>query len=296
MSTASLSDTPLVVFGASGFIGGVLARRLDEGGFRVIRITSRDADFSDREQLLRLQSHLPARACWILTSARSPDYPGDAHANAQADLRATDNLCALARLCSPSGMVFLSSIDVYGRAGLALPLNESSLLRPETPYAEMKVEVEGRLGEAAAASDVPLLTLRLPGVYGPGDSHRGPVSSFIDAARAGRPIVIYGDGEQRRDLLYVEDIPEMVSQWLRAPQSLLSNAAPGQGESLNAMVGMLRQCTGLELDVEYRPADAQIDILFDTPRLVSFYPSLRLTPFREGLAATWRAVSQGEGV
>jgi UDP-glucose 4-epimerase len=291
-----LSDSPLVVFGAAGFIGGVLARRLEERGFRVIRITSRDADFSDREQLLRLQSNLPARACWILTAARSPDYPGDASENAQADLRATDNLCALAHLCPPSGMVFLSSIDVYGRAGLALPLNESSPLRPETPYAEMKAEAERRFSETAEALDVPLLTLRLPGVYGPGDSHRGPVSSFIDAARAVRSIVIHGNGEQRRDLLYVDDLPELVSRWLRAPQTLLSNAAPGEGVSLNAMVSLLRQCSGLPLTVEYRPTDVRIDILFDTPRLVSVYPSLRLTPLRDGLATTWRAVSQGEGV
>ena len=193
-------------------------------------------------------------------------------------------------------MVFLSSIDVYGRAGLALPLNESSPLRPETPYAEMKAEAERRFSETAEALDVPLLTLRLPGVYGPGDSHRGPVSSFIDAARAVRSIVIHGNGEQRRDLLYVDDVPELVSQWLRAPQTLVSNAAPGEGVSLNAMVSLLRQCSGLPLTVEYRPTDVRIDILFDTPRLVSVYPSLRLTPLRDGLATTWRAVSQGEGV
>jgi len=287
LSTASSSE-PVVIFGAGGFIGGTLARGLRRKGHRVIGLTSQDADLADPDSdgLQSLAEELPAGATWVLAAARSPDYPGEPEALKQENIRIARHVLALTKMVRPAGVVLLSSIDVYGREGLNLPLSEDSPRRPQSPYAESKWEAENLATAACSAAGVPLLTLRLPGVYGFGDSHQGPVRSFIDATWRGDDVHVHGDGEQKRDLLYVKDVAPIVRAWMGDKRTAVYNAVTGKSASLNTMLDFIGFYAGASPSVEYHDAP-QFDIEFAPPRLLRDYPALKLTRIEDGLREIW---------
>lgn len=100
--------------------------------------------------------------------------------------------------------VFISSGGaVYGET--AEPANELTPPQPDNPYGEHKLKGEAVVAAAAIAS----VTLRLSNVYGMrqrSDAEGGVVSIFMDRLSAGLPLCIYGDGEQQRDFVHVDDV------------------------------------------------------------------------------------------
>ncbi len=272
----------MAIFGAGGFIGAATAAALERAGHAVTRITSREANLADAVAVCALD--IPAGAYWLLAAARSPDYAGEIHDTNVAIAQAA---MALAAKAKPAGIVLLSSIDVYGRANLTLPLHEGSPRNPQSPYAESKCVTEDILSEGCRALAVPLLTLRLPGVYGPGDTHRGPVRSFVEAALCGDTLHVHGDGAQVRDLLYVEDVARIMCAWMAAPVTALSNAATGRAISLNAMIATISETLGKNPEVAYHDAP-QYDLTFRAPRLAALLPELVLTPMEVGIGETCR--------
>ncbi len=100
--------------------------------------------------------------------------------------------------------VFISSGGaVYGET--AAPANELTPPQPDNPYGEHKLKGEAVVAAAGIAS----VTLRLSNVYGMrqrSDAEGGVVSIFMDRLSAGLPLCIYGDGEQQRDFVHVDDV------------------------------------------------------------------------------------------
>jgi nucleoside-diphosphate-sugar epimerase len=286
-NSSDINRKTIAVFGAAGFIGAETARAFEADGNTVMRITSAEANLEDTSQLFALP--VPPGAVWLLAAARHPDYTGDVLAANAAVARAAARRIEKA---PPAAVVLLSSIDVYGRRGLRLPLHEGSPRNPQSPYAESKCISEDLLSEACGAAEIPLLTLRLPGVYGPGDPHHGPVRSFIGAAMEDRELRVRGDGRQIRDLLYVEDIPRIIRTWLKAPVTLLTNAVTGASASINHMIAVISETLKKELAVSYAMEAEQIDIAFEFPAIHEKFPELRLTPVEKGIAETCRRVQE----
>jgi nucleoside-diphosphate-sugar epimerase len=122
-------------------------------------------------------------------------------------------------------LVFASSSSVYGDAP-SHPTTEESRTRPLSPYGVTKLAAE-QLCHAYAQpglSGMTVAILRYFTVYGPRQRPDMAFRRFIEAAVAGQPIVIYGDGGQTRDFTYVDDV-------VRA--NLLAIAAPVEGEAIN---------------------------------------------------------------
>ena len=119
----------------------------------------------------------------------------------------------------------LDLASVYGDAP-SYPTTEESRTRPLSPYGVTKLAAE-QLCQAYARPDLSEMTvaiLRYFTVYGPRQRSDMAFRRFIEAALAGRPIVVYGDGGQTRDFTYVDDV-------VRA--NLLAMTAPVEGEAVN---------------------------------------------------------------
>ncbi len=101
-----------------------------------------------------------------------------------------------------SKIVFSSSAAVYGDTTSAV--NEESGINPKSPYAQNKIDGENML----KASSVPHVALRYFNVYGPGQSshYAGVITSFITNALNNTDLIIYGDGKQIRDFVFISDI------------------------------------------------------------------------------------------
>jgi len=139
-----------------------------------------------------------------LQSNRNPLVSLDAELRAQLTL-----LHSCSRERSNPLVMFCSSRLVYGRPH-SLPVDESHPLSPQSIYAAHKIAVESYLNALAESNGLRHCTIRLSNPYGPfqpaGARGYGIINQFLSAAAVAQPIRIFGDGQQRRDYIYVNDV------------------------------------------------------------------------------------------
>ena len=158
--------------------------------------------------------------------------------------------------------VYASSSSVYGNSPV-LPAVEQLALRPISPYGVTKVMAEVMAGSYADAYGIEVVGLRYFTVYGPRQRPDMALSRFIEAAVAGDPINVFGDGRQQRDFTYVDDI---VSGTLAAGRygvpGEVYNLASSSPLPLIEVLKVLEEVVDRELDIRY--VDPQVGDVRDT--------------------------------
>jgi UDP-glucuronate 4-epimerase len=153
-------------------------------------------------------------------------------------------------------LVVASSSSVYGDAP-SYPTTEESRTRPVSPYGVTKLAAE-QLCLAYAqrhASSTAVAMLRYFTVYGPRQRPDMAFRRFIEAALAGRSVVVYGDGEQTRDFTYVDDVVRANLLAMTAPvEAEAINIGGGRRVTLNQTLELVGAVTGRRLLVDRRPA------------------------------------------
>ena len=272
-----------LVTGGAGFIGSHLVAALLERGDEVLVVD--DLSTGKRENLA---AHLEAEAIRFaqvdMTDAGALDAAAEdfgperiLHIAGQADARkaiaepnhdarvnvlGTVNVLEVARRHDAS-LVFTSTGGVsYGEGeGRRLPFRESDPTRPETAYGVSKLAAEKYVSFYRLLHGVPAVSLRLGNVYGPRqDPHgeAGVVAIFCGRLLAGEPPLVFGDGEQTRDYVYVGDIVRGI---LAAEEGVLAGAATedvynigtGVETSVLEIAAALSRTSGIEAEPEFRP-------------------------------------------
>ena len=137
---------------------------------------------------------------------QSMQQPGECF---DVNVRGTENLIQAGREAGVSRIVLASSAAVYGDND-AMPLTEEMLTRPLSPYAASKNINEIMARMFTRAYDFEVTSLRYFNVFGPRQNpdsqYAAAIPTFIKRCLEGKPITIYGDGGQTRDLIFVEDV------------------------------------------------------------------------------------------
>lgn len=150
--------------------------------------------------------------------------------------------------------VYVSSSSVYGEDGGG-PRAEDSPRRPASPYGASKLAAEELVGLYGRERGVPATVLRYFTVYGPRQRPEMALARFISAAVEGRPVQVFGDGEQVRDMTYVLDAVDATVAALEAAPGIY-NVGGGVRVTVNQMIEAVGQVTGAEVEVRYGPAAA----------------------------------------
>jgi UDP-glucose 4-epimerase len=159
--------------------------------------------------------------------------------------------------------VLASSCAIYGNDPI-MPKTESLPPAPASPYAESKLAGE----KLCADSVLPAVALRLFNVYGPRQEPQGPyaaaVPRFFQAAQAGSPLTIHGDGQQTRDFVYVGDVAAALSHVAFRPELRgVLNVASGQSTSILQLAQTIRSITRSSSPITHSPARAA-DVRFSS--------------------------------
>jgi UDP-glucose 4-epimerase len=156
-------------------------------------------------------------------------------------------------------VVFASSGGTIYGTPEELPVREAHPQRPESPYGVAKKAVGDYLHAYRLLRDLDFTTLALSNVYGPRqDAHgeAGVVAIFIGSMLARERAVIFGDGEQTRDFVYVDDVVDAFVRAADRGGGLLMNIGTGVETSVNELYRVVAELTGTREPARTSPARA----------------------------------------
>lgn len=189
-----------------------------------------------------------------------------------------------------SKIIYLSSAAVYGEP-LKVPISEDHPARPQSPYGLSKLQGEEILRNFAAVYGLKYVILRLFNVYGPGQnpSYAGVITSFLKKTLRSEPLVIYGDGEQTRDFVYVGDIAEVIEFLVREDvfNNETYNIGSGKPVTIRELAKTVMKLVGKDLPLIHeppRPGDIKHSVA-DISKVVRL-TRIKPTPLEEGLEKT----------
>ncbi|MCX7805622.1 MAG: SDR family oxidoreductase [Planctomycetota bacterium] len=265
-----------LVTGGAGFIGSHLVEALLEEGCAV-RVVD---DFSSgrRENLAAVagriellegdmsEPEVAGRACedmdWVLHEAAIPSVPYSVK-NPAATQRAGEvatllllEACVKARV---RRVTFAASSSVYGDT-VTFPSHEDLPARPLSPYAASKAACEGYIRAFARCRGLDGISLRYFNVFGPrqdpASPYSGVISIFLDRMMGGKRPVIFGDGLQTRDFVYVGDVVRANLLALKSEKPLggaVCNVGTGKRISILDLVAEINRSLGTSLEPEFAP-------------------------------------------
>lgn len=200
-----------------------------------------------------------------------------------------------ARGGNPIPVVYASSAAVYGD-NAQVPLGEDAATRPLSAYGADKLGCELHARVASHVHGVPTVGLRFFNVFGPrqdpSSPYSGVISIFADRLKAGRPVVIFGDGRQTRDFVYVGDVVAALQAAMRVlpPASPVFNVCTGRANSVLDIAHMIAGLCGVTAAIEFQPAragEARVS-LGDPARAAAMLGAHAATSLHDGLARLLR--------
>ena len=298
-TTTQTLHTALVT-GAAGFVGShlvdvLLLNKVRVTGFDNLTTGSRqNLDNAEMDEAFTLiegdirDSHAIGEACnncdivfhlaavtKVAESVRNPQKYTD------INVTGTQNVINGAIQAQVKRVVFASSAAVYGTPE-TVPISEDATTQPLSPYGSSKLKGE-QLCQKAAAQGIIAPQLRLFNIFGPrqtAENEAGVVSIFIQRAQQGVPLIIFGDGHQTRDFIYIDDV---VNAFLRAAtlETIPSNpinVGTGIPVSIRELAEAIQQIIpSCSKEMQFEPPRAG-DIYHSVAKIDQMQNLLQLTP------------------
>ena len=270
----NLSGSRIAVIGGAGLIGSHLVDQLTREDVEIVVIDNLVrgrkenlaealkshkvklvmADIRNKEELAKAMAgsdyvvHLAA--LWLLQCQEDP------RACLEVNVVGTQNVIEVARDLKVKRVVFSSSASVYGEPSY-LPMDEKHPFNNRTAYGASKIAGEQMLRAFYEIYGLNYVGLRYFNVYGPRQDHRGAYVSvfmrFLDRIEKGEAPVLFGDGSQTMDFIYVEDVARSNLLALKAEATDANyNIASGTETSLNELAKLILQLTGSSLQPIYK--------------------------------------------
>ncbi|MFG1907165.1 NAD-dependent epimerase/dehydratase family protein [Kribbella sp. NPDC048928] len=297
-------DERVLVTGASGFIGRAVVAALRGRGVAVTAVDREPPDSSwddgvhvvtgdlaEQETCVAAFETRPTAVVHLaaMTSVlRSVDAPMQTFAQ---NVTITQVLLELSRGSGVDRFVLASTNAVVGDVGTST-INTNLPLRPLTPYGATKAACEMLLSAYSGSYGMATAALRFTNVYGPGMSHKDSfVPRMMRAALGGTGVRVYGDGEQRRDLVFIEDVVSGILLALDNKYDGRAIVGSGRSVSVLEMIETVRAVTGCPVPAEHieAPAGEMPAVVVDITNDLGYRPTVSL---EDGLARTWQYFKQ----
>ena len=280
--------THIIVFGASGFIGRVVFSDFShDGNCSVTGYSSRNCNLLSESDVSRALDMAKGDTRVIFTAAitRTVD---NSYSAMISNIAMAHNVCREIGKGNVNHVTFLSTIDVYGiHVKRGSKITESFVPNPNDYYATSKLVSELLLRQASDRSGVPLAVFRLPGIYGI-DGPGSTVGQMIQRAKATKKIIVYGEGNNLRDFVYVNDVSKIIRKAVAKKLNNLLNIGTGKSVALGRVASIIRDALPFEVELIYDRrsprADNRIkDIELDCTKLQTIFPDISMTELSLGV-------------
>ena len=290
----------VTVTGACGFIGSHLTKQLIERGFHVVGVDCLDDNLYSRSvkesrlKALKQLSNFDFVNINIATdeldsSIRDSKFvfnlaaiPGQVLSWKLFDKYVESNILGTKKVIDScirnkvTKIIHASTSSVYGKFAVGDELQDT---KPISPYGITKLAAENLLFALTSSNNLDFTILRYFSVYGPGQRPDMAIQKFLTAIKMGQGINITGDGTQKRDITYVQDVVEAtISASSITEKKQIFNISGGKQFTLNQIIDECFNVSGLKSKINYvdRPIGDQEETFGDISKarkLLGFNPT-----------------------
>jgi len=270
----------VVVIGAGGFVGGAILKTLENKVVPVLAITRQDVDLLASGAADKLALLLKPTDCVIAVSAIAPVKNLEMLAQNMTILDAMTKAFASVK---PTYLLNIGSDAVFGDD--YEPLNEESAKAPGSLHGVMHVAREVAFGDLG----IPMATLRPTLIYGVNDPHNGyGPNRFRRQAEARETITLFGEGEEQRDHVLVDDVAELASRMVLHQSTGSLNAVTGQVWSFREIASMIANFHDTPVAIKGSPRQGDMPHNgfrpFDNDATIMAFPDFSYIRLPDGLA------------
>ena len=192
----------------------------------------------------------------VVKSVEAPLY------DAENNIMATIKLLEFARKHDVEQFIYISSAAVYGEPKY-LPIDEEHPTVPMSPYGLSKLTGEQYALLYANLYGLHVASIRPFNIFSPrqdpSSPYSGVISIFVDRAKKGLPLIIYGDGTQTRDFVNVEDVVQLTKLVLKKNAEGVYNCGTGKETSINELARIIIELSGKEIEIIHdKPREGDI--------------------------------------
>ena len=270
------TNSKILVTGGAGFIGSHLVAKLAQQGYSVRVLDNLSTGkLSNIERLLKEGSvdftkgdikdastvkaavssvdvvyHLAAQIS-VPLSILNPKL------NHEVNVVGTSNLLSASKNAGVGRFVFVSSCAVYGEP-IYLPIDETHPTNPISPYAESKLISEQECIKLSKKHEIEAAVVRFFNVYGPRqglNEYSGVITKFIEKIKKKLPLTIFGDGQQTRDFVFVQDITNalLLASKSKDANGQIFNIGTGKATTIKSLAETLLALTDSKVKLKFAP-------------------------------------------
>jgi UDP-glucose 4-epimerase len=287
LNTRPILPQRTVVIGGGGFVGGSVVAKLTARQASVLSLSRDDVDLLASNAAQKLAGLLQPGDAIVAAAAQAPCKGMSMLIDNMIITKAI--LDALAKT-EVSHVINISSDAVYPDG--PLPLNETMSPAPTTFHGVMHLAREIGFTSQAKA---PLAILRLTLAFGANDPHNGyGPNRFLRQAAGGTNIILFGEGEERRDHVLIEDVAELVVRVLAYRSRGILNIATGKVHSFRGIAEKAIELNENKVSLVSQPRQGPMPHNgyrpFDIGALRTAFPDFNFTPLFEGMAKIHRTM------
>lgn len=217
-----------------------------------IKLIKEDINKLDLDEILKNKDYVFHLAA-ISSVPFSVDYPLKTLEN---NFDSTVKLATACKNQNVKKLIFSSSSSVYGN-NPNMPLKESEICDPLSPYAASKASSELIIKSFTESYDLNGISLRYFNVFGPKQNldsqYASVIPNFISSLLNNEKPVIYGDGNQTRDFIYVKDVVNANIASCESSYNGIINIASGTKLSINELLDIIKECLNSDIEAKYLP-------------------------------------------
>jgi UDP-glucose 4-epimerase len=281
-STISEKPPRAVVLGAAGFVGSATVRHLQAAGIETLPLRRQEVDLLAPSAQQSLATYLLPEDVLIFVSARAPCKDA---AMLTANVKMAEAVSGAIANANISHLIYVSSDAVYKDSAEAL--TETSCAEPNSVHGAMHLAREIILRTAYRG---PFGVIRPTLIYGPDDPHNGyGPNRFRRLAARGADIALFGNGEERRDHVNIEDVAALTCLMVKQQSFGILNAVSGATVSFRELAEFVAKQFSPQVSVLATPRSGPMPHNgfrpFDPEAISTAFPTFRITDWRSGIGA-----------
>lgn len=271
----------VVILGANGFVGTATSKRLEKENIATLALGRKEIDLSAHDATEKLVNLLRPDDSLVVISAKAPCKN---YEMLLQNIQMMKNICDALTKKTVQQVIYISSDAVYTDS--MDKLSEASPAAPTSLHGVMHLAREQMLRSIVAEKALAILRPSL--LYGAQDPHNGyGPNSFYRLAAADNAIVLFGQGEEQRDHVYIDDVAEIIMQCLSHQSYGVLNITTGDVVSFHEIAKQVTHLLDKPIEIRCNPRTMPMPHngyrAFDNNVLHEVFPNIQLTSFTTGL-------------